>query len=675
MLPALLWRSQGRWNAVADLLDTGWLPDAIVRAIVEFLRNLLVGAMNAMFNFGLKPLLTINPGILSDAQFVAAWDDVFELSIALLPILIAAGLLVMPFSEERETTVWEMVARLVAVIVFIAISKPLFAFMIEASNGVTAALAPATFKLTFNTDLGGSWASTVGIGVQVVALTTAVPLMLVATIVATLLLALRQFIVITVALGAPFFAVLWYANWGPMKSVSSFAGTWLRMGVYGLLVGPIIALVMRVFDVIATGGITASGSDAIASFYVASVLALMFPIILFVVIWKTIGWAGQPLGVDAAFTTTVAAAIAATGVGAIAVGAGVGSGAVSSASSSSSGATSGAAGGAGSASEAVSSGGSASGVATDPSAGTANSSVGGTMRSSISDALSTREPPAEDSVDPAPGTISANREAIRRKAAGLPGVGAARTTAGQTSAAIKNLGSKAKDIGVYSARKTIGAESIDVHRRTISQRMEAAGEADSNRDFLTEAFQSGNLDLEQAADRGILSESETPASGVSTVVPDADGEVSYETSTGGEARINLNDRAQMFGQKAHTLREDASKSARSVKRIKAAQAAVKAPGKAAVSTGRAGKRVGNAGIRTGKASGIVFAGAMTGSPYAAYQIGKRGGNYLIGPGARRPTEDSSEDGDVDWSAHREGMRQPTDSGLDDDPGGDPFEVS
>src|SRR6056297_518877 len=97
---------------------------------------------------------------------------------------------------------------------------------------------------------------------------------------------------------------------------------------------------MRVFNVIATGGISASGD--VADFYVSAALALIFPIILLVVIWKTIGWAGQPLGVNAAFTMTVAAAIAATGVGAVAVGAGGGSGAVSSASKSGAGGAGGA---------------------------------------------------------------------------------------------------------------------------------------------------------------------------------------------------------------------------------------------------------------------------------------------------------------------------------------------
>ena len=658
---------------MADLLDFGWLPDAMVRASVEFLRSLLVGAINAMFNFGLKPLLTINPGILTDAQFVAAWDDVFSLSIALLPILIAAGLIVKPFSEEQEATVWQMVARIVAVIVFIAISKPLFAFMIEASNGMTSALAPSTFKMTFDADLGGGWGATLGMRIQLLALIVAVPLMLIATILATLLLSLRQFLVVTVALGAPFFAVLWYANWGPMKSISKFAATWLRMGVYGLLVGPIIALVMRVFDVIATGGIAAAGSDAIASFYVASALSLMFPIILFVVIWKTIGWAGQPLGVDAAFTTTVAAAIAATGVGAVAVGAGAGSGAVSSASTASAGGAAGGAGSSGASGSAASgftgsSGGSSGGAATDPSAGTANSSVGGMMRSSISDALSTREPPVEDKVEPALSPFSKAKNYAGRKLTGISGVQTTSSQASRARSTAKEVGTKTKSAAVTGARKAVGAQSIDAHRKTIAENLSIADEADANREFLTEAYQNGEFDVVEAADRGILTGPEQPAKGVSTVTPDTEGTVTYASSEGEEATINLNDRAQHLGKKAHTLREGASKSARKVKRIRTAQTAAKTPGRAAVSTGRAGKQIGKAGVQTGKASGVVFAGAMTRSPYAAYQIGKRGGKHLIGPGGSPQPDDSSSKTDIDWATQRDGPGEGTDLPLDDDRG-------
>ncbi|MFC7197646.1 hypothetical protein ACFQL4_28355 [Halosimplex aquaticum] len=390
---------------------------------------MLVSAINFMFNFGLKPLLNIDPAIMTSTQVTTAWDDVFRLSIALLPILIAAGLIAMPFSQDREASLWNMVARVVAVIFFIAISQPLFGFLIEASNAVTNALAPATFVLTFNADLGGSWGSTLGLGVEVVALLVAVPLMLIATILASVLLVLRQFIVVTVAVGAPFFAVLWYANWGPMKAISNFAATWLRMGVYALLVGPIIALVMRVFNVIATGGISATGD--VADFYVSAALALIFPIILFVVIWKTIGWAGQPLGVDAAFTMTVAAAIAATGVGAVAVGAGAGSAAVSSASSSGSGAASG--GSAGGASSGGAGAAGSGGTASDPSASTGNSTVGGTMRSSISDALGARESAVEDSVDSAPGLFSRGKDSAAGFVAGAPGVNTARSHANRAA--------------------------------------------------------------------------------------------------------------------------------------------------------------------------------------------------------------------------------------------------
>jgi type IV secretion system protein TrbL len=622
-----------------DLLDLGWLPDAIVRAIVVFIRSVLVTVINFMFNFGLKPLLTIEPSIMTSGPVITAWDDVFRLSIALLPILIAAGLIAMPFSQDQEASLWNMVARLVAVIFFIAISQPLFGFLVEASNAVTSALAPPTFVLTFEADLGGGWGSTLGVGVEVVALLVAVILMFIATILSTVLLVLRQFIVVTVAVGAPFFAVLWFANWGPMKSISNFASTWLRMGVYALLVGPIIALVMRVFNVIGAGGISSSGD--VAQFYASAALALIFPIVLFVVVWKTVGWAGQPLGVDAAFTMTVAAAIAATGVGAVAVGAGAGSAAVSGASKSSTGGASesesgGSSGGSGG-------GTSGGGTAADPSVGTGNSTVGGTMRSSVSDALGTRESAVEDGIDTAPSIFSKDLDYTRNKVASAPGVGTALSHAERANSVAKRLGSKTKTGSVAGVRRAIGTEGVDSHRRAISQNLDAADEADANRDFLTEAYQNGELDVPEAVNREILTSAEEPAEGISTLSPDAEGKVTYDTVGGEEMTIDLNDRAQGLGQKAVALREDASRSARSIKRIRSAQTATKAPGWAAISTGRVGKQVGKTGIQAGKAGGIVFAGAMTQSPYAAYNMGKRGGTHLIGPGTGDDLASNSDD--------------------------------
>ncbi|RLM91130.1 hypothetical protein [Haloarcula sp. Atlit-7R] len=649
---------------MADVLDLGWLPDAIVRAVVEFFHTSLLNTLNAMFDYGMIPLLNIDPAIMTSEAVTGAWDSVFELSIALLPILIAAGLIAMPFSQDSEASLWNMVARLVAVLFFIAISQPLFGFLIEASNVITDALAPDSFLLSFNADVGGEWGSTFGMGVETMALLAAVPLMFIGTIVASLLLVLRQFIIVTVAVGAPFFAVLWYANWGPMRSVSGFASTWLRMGVYALLVGPIIALVMRVFNVIATGGLAPSGD--LAEFYVSAALALIFPIILFVVIWKTIGWAGQPLGIDAAFTMTVAAAIAATGVGTVAVGAGAGSAAVSSASSSGTGAASGGSGGgAGTASS--------SGTASDPSASTGNSTIGGTMRSSISDALGTRESAVEDSVDSAPGFISKGKGSVAGMISGAPGVNAARSHAKEAGSAAKKLGSKAKSSGLGGARRAIGSESIDNHRRAINQNLAAADEADANRDFLTEAYQNGEFDIAEASSRGILTGAEEPAKGVSTLTPDAEGKVTYEGTSGGEVTIDLNDRAQSFGQQAVTLRDDASKSAKSVKQIRTAQTAAKAPGRAAITTGRATKQVGKTGLKAGKVGGIVFAGAMTQSPYAAYNMGKRGGTHLIGPGNDKLADSADED-DIDWATQREGSIQASDPPWEKDDGGEQSET-
>jgi len=251
--------------------------------------------------------------------------------------------------------------------------------------------------------------------------------------------------------------------------------------------------------------------------------------------------------------------------------------------------------------------------------------------------------------------------------AGAPGVNAARSHAKQTGSAAKKLGSKAKSSGLGGARRAIGSESIDNHRRAINQNLAAADEADANRDFLTEAYQNGEFDIAEASSRGILTGAEGPAKGVSTLTPDAEGKVTYEATSGGEVTIDLNDRAQSFGQQAVTLRDDASKSAKSVKQIRTAQTAAKAPGRAAITTGRATKEVGKTGLKAGKVGGIVFAGAMTQSPYAAYNMGKRGGTHLIGPGNDKLADSANED-DIDWATQREGPTQTSDPPWENDDG-------
>jgi type IV secretion system protein TrbL len=296
------------------------------------------------------------------------------------------------------------------------------------------------------------------------------------------------------------------------------------------------------------------------------------------------------------------------------------------------------------------------------------------MRNSISDALRTHEPSVEDDIEPASGVVAKARKFTGGKVSSMPGVQTARSQVIRARTSAKGLGSNARKAGLTGARKATGAQSIDAHRKAITENLSAADGADANREFLTEAFQNGEMDVNEAADRGILTNADRPAGDISTVTPDPDGRVTYPTATGGEATVNINDRAQHLGEQAHTLREDASKSARSVKRIRAAQVAAKTPGQAAVLTGRAGKRVGNAGIQTGKASGIVFAGAMTRSPYAAYQIGKRGGKHLIGPGSNLQSDDSSEATDIEWSTQRDGPEQATEPLWDDDAGGEPSET-
>ena len=276
------------------------------------------------------------------------------------------------------------------------------------------------------------------------------------------------------------------------------------------------------------------------------------------------------------------------------------------------------------------------------------------MRSSVSEALGPRESAVEDSVDAAPGLFSRGKDSAAGFVSAVPGMQSARTEASRAGTTARKLGARARSGGLASARKAIGSESIDSHRRAIDQNLTAADEADANHDFLTQSYQDGEFNVAEAAERGILKGTEQPAEGVSMIPVDAEGKVSYETATGEEATVDLNSRAQSIGENAQTLRNDASRSARRVKRIRAAQSAALVPGRAAISTGRAGQQVGRAGAQAGKASGIVFAGAMTQSPYAAYHIGTRGGKHLIGPGGEEQPVDSADEGDVDWSAHRAG---------------------
>ena len=61
---------------------------------------------------------------------------------------------------------------------------------------------------------------------------------------------------------------------------------------------------------------------------------------------------------------------------------------------------------------------------------------------------------------------------------------------------------------------------------------------------------------------------------------------------------------------------------------------------------------------------------MTRSPYAAYNMGQRGGKHLIGPGASDELADSADEPDIDWTVRQEeGPGQASAPPWDDDTGG------
>jgi hypothetical protein len=66
----------------------------------------------------------------------------FEVALALLPIMMILGLLSMPFADEQKTSLWRQGIRVVGVIAIIAVSKPLIGFGVELSNALTVATLP-----------------------------------------------------------------------------------------------------------------------------------------------------------------------------------------------------------------------------------------------------------------------------------------------------------------------------------------------------------------------------------------------------------------------------------------------------------------------------------------------------------------------------------------------------
>jgi len=274
----------------------GALPDAIAWALLQSWKMVAERSLQRLVDYGFNPLLTIvNP--LDSPEAMTAYTDIRNVAIAMLPLLLAGSFIVWPFTqEERDVSLWQLVLRLVGILVFIGLSKPLWGFAVDATNALTVALAPDSFQMTFNEDalgIGGALADLLFYPIAA--------FMLFFSLLASVgMLVLRWFVVWFAFLGTPLFAVLLYPKWGPLSSIAKYGGTLLRMGVYALLAGPVVALVLRVFSVIMGGGLINSNTDiggTILHLGVTLAFFIILPFLLWIVIYKVISWAGQPLGI------------------------------------------------------------------------------------------------------------------------------------------------------------------------------------------------------------------------------------------------------------------------------------------------------------------------------------------------------------------------------------------
>jgi hypothetical protein len=293
----------------------------VAKAFVDLVVQGLSGAIvQELIDVGLVPFLKVpNPSDSPGAN--AAWHEVFEVSMAIFPILVAAGLLATPFGEDGERDLWRQGFRVVTVVFLIAISRPLLGLAIDITNAVTLQLAPSSYTI------GVAKGTFDGLGTFFLtanAYFVAAIVMLWSTAAVAILLTLRHVIVLFVYIGLPFLAVCWYADWGPMEAVSGFAAKVMRMGIYALLVGPLLSIALRALEVISEGGlVVAAGTNSLAVLWESLVIAALGPLMLVFITWKLISWAGEPMGFGAvtsaaAGATQTALTVAAAGAGAAA---------------------------------------------------------------------------------------------------------------------------------------------------------------------------------------------------------------------------------------------------------------------------------------------------------------------------------------------------------------------
>lgn len=599
-----------------DVAESIW--EAFVGGITELAADIANDLSTALTDELIKGLLEV-PNPYGEPAASNAWGGTFQIALALLPIVIAIALIVWPFSEDRETTLMDLVLRTVMVLLFIGVSQPAWGFAIDAVNATTAAIldldpTPSTsVGLGYGNGLFGSAATLSTWELKFIVSVVAAVLAVISLLLSLFFLLLRWFMVWMAFIGTPLFAVLWFLGRGPLKSVANVGATFMRMGVYSLLGGPVIAILVLTFQVIESGAILrtrAGGSITgdVGLLFAELGMMLLFPVLLVVSIWKLVSWAGQPIGVGEAATVATMAVTAAVGGAVLGV---VGGGAAASAgagggSGATAGGSAGAGGGAG--------GAAASGVG---SAGGAGSSAGG---AGLAHRLSTRATQA--------------RSGINNATKGL-----------------KKMGHKwaaDRSAHVGTAQKVESAEA------ELAAAENHAAETEQRANFIDQSIQTESIDLERAQEHGLISETPLEAGTPKIEQSPNSGEytLSYVDETANEHRVNLSQelrtaRTNERDAKATVLATD--ERVQSLKGYKRRADTIKVPGRA---TKRAAVAVGEPTVRVAKpvakgsykastfaakTGGAAIIGGVGGNSYLAYSLGSRVNQPMIRPNGRSET--------------------------------------
>ena len=596
-------------------LGLGDLPDQIFEALVGGLADLAdaiaIEISTALTDELIKGMLKV-PNPYGTPTAGNAWTGVFEISLVLLPITIALALIAWPFSEDGESGALELVVRLVMVLLFIGISQPAWGFAIDATNAVTVAilnLDPSATGTNYgygNGLVSGGATATVFVLKFIVSVVAAI-LSLAALLLSVFFLLLRWFMIWMAYIGTPFFAVVWFAGRGPLKSVGSVGATFLRMGVSALLAGPVIAVIVLTFQVIEAGAILQTGTSSIIGnvglLFADLALMLIFPVLLIVAIWKLISWAGQPIGVGEAAAVTTLAVTAA--VGGAAIGAAKGGASVAGSAAGGSGGSGAAAGGAG--------GGTAGGTA---SASASGAGAGGAGSANVG----------------AGGSGLASRMTTRAKGA-----------AGN----VKNIASKKVTQNVNHAGTTQKLSEAKSSLNEAKQNQQAAG---SQAKFIQNSMASHDMDMAEAREHGFLDaepvEGQTPS--FKTDPGTNDVKMSYMGTDGASRSVNLTQKFKSARAEQNDAGQDAEAAQSQIDTIQTRKGRVDTA-KAVGRTGKAGARpVYKGAAFATKTGGAAMIGGVGGNSYLAHSMGRRASQPMIGSGGpeQNPNRTLSEFGRV-----------------------------